>query len=124
MSSEAWIIICFFQFGNRERIKDDVQYAFSLEFQEGKKLNHRKKEQESARFELRFHSGYKGKEIPRAVVIGNREFNIQKIVSQKRVLDQTTGKTYEVFQCMMEGKKVEIIHFESGKWEISFLDEV
>lgn len=90
----------------------------------GKKLNRRKKEQEGARFELRFHSGYKGEEIPRAVVIGKREFNIQEIVSQKRVLDQTTGKIYEVFQCKMEGETVKIIHFESGKWEISFLDEV
>jgi hypothetical protein len=90
----------------------------------GNKLNRRKKEQEGARFELRFHSGYKGKEIPRAVVIGKREFNIQEVVSQKRVLDQTTGKMYEVFQCKMEGETVEIIHFESGKWEISFLEEV
>ena len=101
-----------------------VQYAVSSEFQVGKKLTHRKKEEEGARFELRFHSGYKGKEIPRAVVIGKREFNIQEIVSRKRVLDQTTGKRYEVFICKMEEKKVEIIQFESGKWEISFLEEV
>jgi hypothetical protein len=90
----------------------------------GNKLNRRKNEKEGARFELRFHSGYKGKEIPRAVIIGKREFNIQEIVSRKRVLDQTTGKRYEVFKCKMEGKRVEIIHFESGKWEISFLEDV
>ena len=81
---------------------------------------HRRKDDERVRFELRFYSGYKGKEIPRAVVIGTREFKIDEIVSQKRVLDQTTGKKFEVFQCRMEGKRVKIIHFESGEWEISF----
>jgi hypothetical protein len=85
-------------------------------------MKHRKKDQEGARFELWFHSGYKGKEFPRTVVIGKRKFKIQEIVSQKRVLDQTTGKKYEVFKCKMEGETVEIIHFESGKWEISFLE--
>jgi hypothetical protein len=81
---------------------------------------YRRKDDEGVRFELRFYSGYKGKEIPRAVVIGTREFKIEEIVSRKRVLDQTTGKKLEIFQCRMEGKRVKIIHFESGEWEISF----
>jgi len=81
---------------------------------------HRRKDDEGVRFELRFYSGYKGKEVPRAVVIGTREFKIEEIVSRKRVLDQTTGKRLEIFQCRMEGKRVKIIHFESGEWEISF----
>jgi len=84
---------------------------------------HRRKDDEGVRFELRFYSGYKGKEIPRAVVIGTREFKIEEIVSRKRVLDQTTGKKLEIFQCRMEGKRVKIIHFESGEWEISFLEQ-
>jgi len=81
---------------------------------------HRRKDDEGVRFELRFYSGYKGKEVPRAVVIGTREFKIEEIVSRKRVLDQTTGKKLEIFQCRMEGKRVKIIHFESGEWEIFF----
>jgi hypothetical protein len=81
------------------------------------------KDDKGVRFELRFYSGYKGKEIPRAVVIGKREFEIEEIFSQKRILDQTTGKRLEVFQCRMEGKKVKIIHFESGEWEISFPEQ-
>lgn len=84
---------------------------------------HGRKDDEGGRFELRFYSGYKGKEIPRAVVIGTREFKIEEIVSRKRVLDQTTGKKLEIFQCRMEGKRVKIIHFESGEWEISFLEQ-
>lgn len=71
-------------------------------------------------FELKFYSGYKGKEIPTAVVIGNREFNIEKIISRKRVLDQKSGKRFEVYKCKMGGDEVEIRVFESGKWEISF----
>jgi len=78
---------------------------------------------DGAKFELRFYSGYKGKEIPRAVVIGSREFVIEEVVSQKRVLDQKTGKRFEVFDCRMEGQRVKIKHFESGEWEISFPEE-
>ena len=82
-----------------------------------------KDKEDGAKFELRFYSGYKGKEIPRAVVIGSREFVIEEVVSQKRVLDQKTGKRFEVFDCRMEGQKVRIKHFESGEWEISFPEE-
>lgn len=79
-----------------------------------------KDDKKDGRFELRFYSGYKGEEVPRAVVIGSREFEIEKIESRKRVLDRTTGKRFEVFQCRMEGEKVKIIRFASGEWEISF----
>ncbi|MDH4258136.1 MAG: hypothetical protein OEZ45_09190 [Candidatus Aminicenantes bacterium] len=82
-----------------------------------------KDKEDGAKFELRFYSGYKGKEIPRAVVIGGREFVIEEVVSQKRVLDQKTGKRFEVFDCRMEGQRVKIKHFESGEWEISFPEE-
>ena len=81
-----------------------------------------KDKEDEAKFELRFYSGYKGKEIPRAVVIGSREFIIEEVVSQKRMIDQKTGKRFEVFDCRMEGQKVKIKHFESGEWEISFPD--
>ena len=84
---------------------------------------HRRRNNEKVRFELRFYSGYKGQEIPRAVVIGKREFKIEEIISRKRVLDQTTGKKLEIFQCKMEGKRVKIVQFESGKWEISFPEQ-
>ncbi len=71
-------------------------------------------------FELKFYSGYKGKEIPKSVVIGSREFIIEEIISRKRVLDQKSGRRFEVYKCKMEGEIVKITVFESGKWEISF----
>jgi hypothetical protein len=79
-----------------------------------------KKNEEGGMFELKFYSGYKGKEIPKAVVIGNREFNIEEIISRKRVLDQKSGRRFEVYKCKMEGDIVEIKVYESGEWEISF----
>jgi hypothetical protein len=79
-----------------------------------------KKNEEGGKFELKFYSGYKGKEIPKAVVIGSREFNIEEIISRKRVLDQESGRRFEVYKCKMEGEIVEITVFESGEWEISF----
>jgi len=79
-----------------------------------------KKNDEGGMFELKFYSGYKGEEIPKSVVIGNREFNIEEIISRKRVLDQKSGKRFEVYKCKMEGDEIEIRVFESGKWEISF----
>ena len=79
-----------------------------------------KKNDEGGMFELKFYSGYKGEEIPKSVVIGNREFIIEEIVSRKRVLDQKSGRRLEVFKCKMEGEIVEITVFESGKWEILF----
>ncbi len=79
-----------------------------------------KRDEEGGKFELRFYSGYKGEETPRAVVIGNKEFKIEKVLSRKRVYDQKSGKSYEVFLCKMDGKTVEIRRYESGEWEISF----
>ena len=79
-----------------------------------------KKIEEGVMFELKFYSGYKGEEIPKSVVIGNREFIIEEIISRKRVLDQKSGRRFEVYKCKMEGEMVEIRVFESGKWEISF----
>lgn len=73
------------------------------------------------RFELRFYEGYKGKETPRAVFIGNREFKIDSILERKRVRDEQTGKKSEVFTCEMEGQRVRIIIKDSGKFELIYL---
>jgi hypothetical protein len=81
------------------------------------------KKEQKGKFELRFYAGYKGEEIPRAVVIGSREFVIDEIATRERVLDKKSGKTFEVFKCRMEGKPVVIKVHESGEWEISFPNE-
>jgi len=81
------------------------------------------KSKDKTSFELRFYSGYKGGETPKAVVIGNREFKIEKILWRKRVFDRKTKKTFEVFKCKMEEEIVKITIYESGEWAISFSEE-
>jgi hypothetical protein len=73
------------------------------------------------RFELRFYEGYKDKETPRSVIIGNREFKIDRVLDRTRVCDERTGKIGDVFTCEMGGQKVRITVQESGKFEITYL---
>jgi len=80
----------------------------------------RKTIEEGGKFEVRFYAGYKGEEIPRSVIIGSREFKIDEILSRKRVLDRKSGRRMEIYKCMMEGERVEIMKFESGEWSLSF----
>ena len=75
------------------------------------------------KFEVKFHSGYKGDETPRSVIMGEREFKIEEILERKRVLDEKSGKRYEVFLCKMEGEMVKLERYESGEWGISFLEK-
>ena len=72
-------------------------------------------------FAIRFYEGYKGKETPRSVIIGNRELKIERVLGRKRVRDERTGKNTEVFTCELEGKRVRLIIYESGKFEIVYL---
>lgn len=76
--------------------------------------------EKKSNFDLRFYSGYKGNETPKAVVIGDKEFSIEKILWRKRVFEKKTGKTFEVFKCKMEGEIVKITIYDSGEWAISF----
>jgi hypothetical protein len=79
------------------------------------------KNQQGNRFELRFYAGHKGNETPRSVLIGSREFKIDKILERSRVWNERTGESCEVFTCEMEGQKVRITVRESGKFEIAYL---
>ena len=76
---------------------------------------------EKLKFELKFYDGYKGKERPKAVIIGNREFKIEEIIWRRRIHDKKTGSTYEVFKCKMDEETVKITIHDSGKWDIEFL---
>jgi hypothetical protein len=73
------------------------------------------------RFELRFYEGFKGKERPRSVIIGNREFKIDRVLDRTRVCDEKTGKINDIFTCEMGRQRVRITVRESGKFEIAYL---
>lgn len=79
------------------------------------------KDPQDNRFELRFYSGYKGKETPRSVIIGHREFKIDRILERSKVCDERTGEISDVFTCEMEGQRVRITVRETGKFEIAYL---
>jgi len=81
----------------------------------------KRKNSQGNRFEIRFYEGYKGKETPRSVVIGGREFKIDRIIDRKRLLDEKSGKNCEVFTCEMEGERVRLVIHDSGKFEIAYL---
>lgn len=55
------------------------------------------------------------------MIIGCREFKIDRIIGRKRVFDQRTGKSCEVFTCRMEGTSVRIVIEDSGDFEIDYL---
>ena len=74
-------------------------------------------------FKIKFYSGYKKKETPRAVVIGSREFPIEEVIWRKRILDSESGKTAEIFKCKIKGEIVKISIYDSGEWSISFSQE-
>ncbi len=81
----------------------------------------KKRHEKNARFELRFYEGYKGEEIPKAVVMGDRELKIDEILERKRAFDHSTEETSEIFTCRMEGQPVKITIYSSGKFEIKYL---
>jgi len=68
--------------------------------------------------EVRFYSGYKGEETPRALVCGGREYLVEGVLSRRRCADQKTGITFELFELLVNGKKVLIRKDESGKTKI------
>ncbi len=73
------------------------------------------------RYELRFYAGYKGRETPRSVIIGSREFKIDRVLERTRVCDEQTGGTSDVFTCLMGGQRVRITVRDSGQFEIDYL---
>jgi hypothetical protein len=87
----------------------------------GKRVEMKTIGQKGNRFELRFHEGYKGRETPRSVIIGNSEFKIDRVLERTRICDEKTGKISDVFTCEMRGKKVRITVRKSGKFELAYL---
>jgi hypothetical protein len=68
--------------------------------------------------EIRFYAGYKGEETPRALVAGGIEYPIERILSRRRCEDKETGVRFDLFRCLVNGKKVLIRKDDSGKTEI------
>lgn len=81
----------------------------------------RRKGIKNNRFELKFYAGYKGKQTPKSLIIGNREFKVDRVLERKRILNDQTGEKCEIFLCEMEGQRVRFVIHDSGKFEIIYL---
>ena len=67
---------------------------------------------------VRFYAGYKGEETPRALAAGGREYPVERIISRRRCADKETRVEFELFVCLVHGKKVHIRRDETGKTEV------
>ena len=76
---------------------------------------------QSHKVKVRFYSGYKGEETPRAVVFGDQEFSVDCILKRKRILDPETGESREEFTIRLKGKKAILKIGGSGECELIYL---
>ena len=68
--------------------------------------------------EVRFYSGYMGDETPRAIVSGEKEYPVERVLSRKRCSDKETRARFDLFLCLVSGRKVLIRKAAIGKAEI------
>lgn len=67
-----------------------------------------------------FHSGYKGREVPRKLIFEGVEYLIEHVISRKRIQISGTGKMIEKFLCLIEEKEVWIAVDDSGNIDVKF----
>jgi hypothetical protein len=83
---------------------------------------------ENAALDIRFHAGYRGREMPRAVIIGGEKYPVKEILGVQRIQSHLTGERSEIFKCRLASAIrdkcciVEIRVFEHHRFEIKFLD--
>jgi hypothetical protein len=73
---------------------------------------------QNARIRIVFHSGYKGEETPRAIVIAGREYPVDKVIWRKRSQDKDTRESFELFRCRVAGQEVTLKVGPSGECEL------
>jgi hypothetical protein len=68
---------------------------------------------------VKFYSGYKAEETPRAVSIEGEEYPIEEILRLKRTFNSGSKKMTESFEVMIEGKTFRLEETEEGEWLLS-----
>ena len=72
---------------------------------------------EPARVEC--YAGYRGEETPRAIILCATRFPVAGIISRKRVRDESSGRTSEIFECRLEaGWTISLERSEDGSWRV------
>jgi len=70
------------------------------------------------KIDVRFYSGYKGEETPRALVVDGREYPVECVLARERGLSDDTRTTFEIFRVRIAGKKVIIKRTGAGETEV------
>jgi hypothetical protein len=84
--------------------------------------------EENPAFDVLFHSGYRGREMPRAIIIGGETYPVKEIMGIQRIQHHLTGERSEIFKCRLASAirdnccTIEIRVFEHHRFEIKFLD--
>jgi hypothetical protein len=64
---------------------------------------------------VRFYSGYKGRETPRAIVVSGQEYPVDKVIWRKRSQDKDTREPFELVRCRVAGQEVTLKISPSGE---------
>ena len=64
---------------------------------------------------VRFYSGYKGQETPRAIVVAGRECPVERIIWRKRGREKDSRESYELVRCRVAGQEVTLKISPSGE---------
>jgi hypothetical protein len=67
---------------------------------------------------VRFYSGYKGQETPRAIVVASREYPVEKVIWRKRGQEKDSRGSYELFRCRVAGQEVTLKVSPSGECQL------
>lgn len=62
-----------------------------------------------------FHSGYRGQETPRAVILAGREYPVDEVIWRKKGQDRDTRELYELVRCRVAGQEVTLKICPSGE---------
>jgi len=69
---------------------------------------------DGSRIRIRFYSGYRGAERPAALIFGDREIPVERILSRAREQNPSSGRREDVFRCRAGGKTWTIRVREDG----------
>jgi hypothetical protein len=71
---------------------------------------------------LKFYEGYKPRERPSAIIMGDKEIKIKKIIWQKRLRDYKTGAQREIFLCETANSRLKLTILPGERFIIEFID--
>ena len=71
---------------------------------------------------VEFYAGHKSFETPRILVWRGRRLEVESVGSRRRILDESSGRVRDVFECRVQGRRAVISRPAKGPCRIRFLD--